>query len=144
MKNYQFSWRLFIIIVVIIAVVVFTVYSESQQTIACLACPVSYTGEKIGLNSLQVNSPTSIIIGITNTGSLNLGLASYYLKDTKGDMYWNQTGSVPFLGPGGVATVNLSLTGTLTGQPFQFQSRQTYTVELVTTRNNPFTYAFTA
>ncbi|HEV2120914.1 MAG TPA: hypothetical protein VGS11_12530 [Candidatus Bathyarchaeia archaeon] len=145
MKNYLFSWRLFIIVVVVIAVAVFTVYSESQQTVACLACPVSYTGkEQIGLNSVRVNSATSIILSVTNIGSLNIGLASYYLKDSKGDMYWNQTWLGPTLSPGGSVTVNLSLTGNLTGQPFQFQSGQAYTVELVTARNNPFTYTFTA
>ena len=59
-------------------------------------------------------------------------------------MYWNQTWPGPTLSLGGSVTVDLSLTGSLTGQSFQFRSGQAYTVDFVTARNNQITYTFTA
>ncbi|HZY48002.1 MAG TPA: hypothetical protein VFE96_09425 [Candidatus Bathyarchaeia archaeon] len=81
---------------------------------------------------------------ITNTGTVSVGLAEYIIKDSRGDTYINQTSSGPNLAPGYSATVRILLTGQLSGQPFQFQTGQTYSLQLVTKRNNPFPYTFTA
>ena len=149
MKNYQFSRKLFSTLVVVIVVLTLGLvwYAASQQTVACLSLscgPSTYSKESIALDSIHVNSPTNVTVALNNDGSWTWGLIEYSVKDSYGNMYSNSTWSGPTLSPGASTSVNILLTGKLSGQPFQLQSGHTYSVSLVTARNNQFTYSFTA
>ena len=130
---------------VVIGVVATIIYVQ-VSTIPCGCGPVTppQVNEKLSFNGVSVTSPTSIRLSIGDTGSTSIGLSGYYLKDSRGDIYLSQTWAGPTLSPDGSVTVGLSLTGSLSGQPFQFQSGQAYTVGLVTARNNQIPYNFTA
>jgi len=145
-KNYQFSWKLFSILMVVIVVLALGLflYAESQQTLACLCGPSPSQGtENIAFNSFHVNSPTNVTLTVSNVGTVNFALIEYSIKDSYGNTYSNTTWAGPTLSPGGSASVNILISGTLSGQPFQIQSGHTYSVIIVTARNNPFTYTFT-
>ena len=146
MKNYQFSLKLFTILLVVIVVFVLGLYWESQQPgLACLesSCGATpYGKEKISFSSADLNSPNNVTVTVSNTGSETLALAEYFVKDSSGNTYSNTTWAGPTLSPGASASVNILLTGQPMGQPFQFQSGHTYSVIVVTTRNNQFPFAF--
>lgn len=148
MKNYQFSLKLFTILAVVVVVLVFGLYWESQQNVlACLesSCGAnpSYGKEKISFSSAHVDSPNNVTVTLSNTGSETVALAEYFIKDSYGDTYSNTTWAGPTLNPGAGASVNILLTGQPMGQPFQFQSGHTYSVIVVTARNNQFPLTFT-
>ncbi len=149
MKNYQFSWKLFSILTVVIIVYTLglVLYAESQQTLACLMtdCGPSASGsrESIAFDSLHVKSPTNVTVTLRNAGSPTSALVEYFVKNSYGNTYSNTTWAGPTLFPGATASVNILLSGKLSGQPFQIQSGHTYSVIVVTARNNPFSYWFT-
>jgi hypothetical protein len=147
-KNYRFNWALGSVLVVVIIVLTLglVLYAESSQTLACLStgCGPTFTpGERIAFDSVHVNSPTNITATLSNAGSVSVALVEYFVKDSYGNMYSNTTWAGPTISPGATASANILLAGGLTGQPFQIQSGHTYTVTVVTARNNPFPYAFT-
>lgn len=148
-KNSNFGWALFSIMLFVIGIVATILYVQVSTT-PCGCGPVTpVVKEKLGFNNVSMTSPTSIRLSIANTGSVLISFYEYILQDSRGDGYTNNTWSEPYqsppsLSPGGALTEDLSLTGSLTGQSFQFQSGQGYTVELVTSRNNLFTHSFTA
>lgn len=149
MKNYQFSWKLFSILIVVTVVLTLGLvwYATPQQTLVCLSwnCgPSIYSKESIALDSIHVNSPTNVTVTLSNDATLTWALVEYSVKDSNGNMYSNSTWSGPTVSPGACSSVNVLLTGKLSGQPFQIQSGHTYSVSLVTARNNQFTYSFTA
>jgi len=143
-KTYRLVWASIAIVTFVLALAVGIVYLEPQPTLVCL-CPASLTNkENITISSFRVNSPTNVTVVLSNVGNVTSGLYEYIVKDTTGDNYFNSTLAWPTLAPGAVATVNILLSGKLTGQPFQFQSGQTYSVAVITGRNNQFTNTFTA
>jgi hypothetical protein len=147
-KNYEFSFKLFTIISVVIAVLVLGLYWESQQSVlGCFGvqCGVNpyYAKEKISFSSVLVDSPSNVTVTVSNTGSETSALAEYFVKDSSGNTYSNTTWAGPTVNPGASASVNILLTGQPMGQPFQFQSGHTYTLAVVTARNNQFSVTFT-
>lgn len=148
MKNYQFSWKLFTVLLVVIVALVLGLYWESQQPLlGCLesSCGVTpyYGKEKMSFSSPHVNSPNNVTVTLSSTGSETLALAAYFVKDSYGNAYSNTTWAGPTLNPGASASVNILLSGQPMGQPFQFQSGHTYSVIVVTARNYQFVIAFT-
>jgi len=145
MQGYQLGWkRLGILAAALSFVVLGTVYWEySNQSIVTLP-PITNGNEYISFVSSQINSPSNVSLTLRNVGSLTIGLAEYFVKDSNGSEYSNLTWRGPTIQPGAIASVNIVLAGQPSGQPFQIQNGHSYTITLVTARNNPFPYTFTA
>src|SRR6266571_2552216 len=157
--NRRFLIVLSVAIIGMVAAVGVFIYWQQANTLACLtvcgcgACQP--TGrEALNMVSFQLNSPTNVSLTVKNVGNLSLALQEYFVKDSAGDQWqsgnrWqNVTTSGPTLSPNMVATAivmigqscsSCSYTGT-SGAFSYFSSGKSYTVEVVTARNNQFTF----
>jgi len=104
--------------------------------------------EALSLDSYSFISSTNVTLYIRDTGSVNVILASYYVKDASGDQYAKTVWSGPNIPPSQVvATVFLIGSScsscTLVGTPFTFVAGYSYTIVVVTSRNNQFTFTIT-
>jgi hypothetical protein len=88
----------------------------------------------------QVNSPTNLTLNIRNTGEVGVSLNRYSVKDSIGNQYTEMNWTSPFVNPNQLAAINI----VIDGSAFTFQSHNTYTIALTTTRNNIFTFTITA
>jgi uncharacterized membrane protein len=104
--------------------------------------------ESLVLESYSFPSSTNATMYIRNTGTANVTFASYYVKDGSGNQYALTSWSGPNILPNNVAPT-IFLIGsscpscTLVGTPFMFQVGYTYTIVVVTTRNNQFSFVIT-
>ena len=134
-----------VIIVLTLGLVLYWV--ETSNTLACLStgCGPSPPPpvERIAFDSIHVNSPTNVTLTLSNAGTPTSALVEYFVKDSYGNMYSNTTWAGPTLSAGATVSVNILVSGKLSGQPFQIQSGHTYSIIVVTSRNNQFTYTFT-
>ncbi len=86
-----------------------------------------------------MNSPTNTSMKIMNTGPMSVAFVSYLVKDTYGQVYASANWSELSLSPNAVVTVNILIDG----KDFTFQSSSSYTIVLVTSRNNQFYFTVT-
>jgi len=102
--------------------------------------------ESMSLDSYSFNSSTSLDLYLRNTGSNNISLASYYVKDASGDQYFRNSWAGPTILPNQVASTlfvigsSCGSSCTLTGTAFTFVAGYSYTITVVTARNNQFTF----
>jgi hypothetical protein len=82
--------------------------------------------------SYTVNSPTNVTLKIINAGPSTVYLVAYFVKNPNGQWYNNTQWLGPTFSPNGIATVNFPIDG----NTFTFQSGYSYTVFVVTSRNN--------
>ena len=106
------------------------IYASSSQPRFCgsfgtMPCPGR---EDLSIISSTLNSPTNITIQIINTGSVQISLMSYYVKNANGQVYANSTWSGPTLPANAITPVNILIDGTA----FTFQARYTYNVIVIT------------
>ena len=127
MKSRQISWKLFSTLVVVTVALTVGLELYWDEHMGCTGpCPPNLIQERMAFNSVQVNSPTNATVSLSNAGSEVISLTAYYVKDSAGDKYSNSTWAGPTVVPSATASVNILLAGSLTGQPFQFRSGQTY------------------
>ena len=112
------------------------IYASSSQPRFCgsfgaMPCPGR---EDLSIISSTLNSPTNITIQIINTGSVQISLMSYYVKNANGRVYANDSWSGPTIAPNAIATTNILINGNV----FTFQSGSYYSITLITSRNNAF------
>ncbi len=107
---------------------------------------IVFTGrEALNLETYSFSSNTNATLYIRNTGTSTATMASYYVKDASGDTYENLTWSGPVISPNQVGTT-LILIGsscpncTLIGSAFTFTAGNSYTIIIVTSRNNQFVF----
>jgi hypothetical protein len=155
-----------LLMVVIVVVASVMVYAWSTGLLSALLVQNPVPKESMSMESNSFISPTNMTISIRNTGSVAISLTSYYVKDSNGYQYarlaWatdsgpkgaatnppvasiapNALGiaSAP-IGTGGAGQCGTSCS--LSGTAFTFTSGYSYTVTLVTARNNQFTYTVT-
>jgi uncharacterized membrane protein len=104
--------------------------------------------EALSLDSYSFGSSTNASMYIRNTGTVNVTLVSYYVTDSSGDQWALVSWSGPNIAPNTVSITNIligtscpSCTYTGTAGAFtQFNSGYSYTIKVVTTRNNQFTF----
>src|SRR5437762_1884637 len=103
--------------------------------------------ENFAFNTNNMN----LTLNVRNTGSVAIAFASYYVKDSNGNQYarlsWptDNAGKYPAaVNPNGLISVNIAISSacgsSCTGATYQFSSGLSYTVTLVTTRNNQFVW----
>jgi hypothetical protein len=106
------------------------------------------TQEKLNIDSSAFANSTSLVLYVRNTGTVTLTLTTYYVKDSNGDQYAMLSWSGPTINPNGVVAATITIGSncsgcTLSGSAFTFTAGYSYTVTLVTTRNNQFVNSFT-
>jgi hypothetical protein len=79
-------------------------------------------------------------LSVRNVGSVGISLYSYVVKDSVGNQYARMNWTTPFMNPNQLSAINI----TIDGSAFTFQSKNTYSIALTTTRNNIFTFTITA
>lgn len=144
-----------LLMVVIVVVASVMVYAWSTGLLGTLLVTPQTGKEALNIEgSASFTSNNSTILSIRNTGSASVTLVSYYVRDNSNNQYalttWN--------GPQGIApnalsqpTINIgkactgctyngaAYTATTAGL-FNFVSGNSYTVIVVTSRNNQFTF----
>ena len=96
--------------------------------------------ENLNVETSHVNSPTNMTLNIRNVGSVSTTFNSYIVKDSVGNQYTKSNWSGPTLNPNSLLAINI----VNDGSAFTFQSKSSYTVTLVTARNNLFSFTITA
>ena len=104
--------------------------------------------ENLNVESSAFVNSTSLTLYIRNTGTVAFTLTTYYVKDSNGDQYALVSWNGPTVNVNGLVAATITIGSncsgcTLTGSAFTFTSGYTFTVVLVTSRNNQFANSFT-
>jgi hypothetical protein len=154
-----------LLMVVIVVVASVMVYAWSTGLLGTLLV-TPQTGKESMISEFSgFNSNYNATLNLRNTGSVAITLSSYYVKDSAGNQ-WARTAwstdtaanhpSVNGIAPNGLGVVQI-LIGTLgtgsgqcnaasctsSGTAFTFANAGQYTVLIVTSRNNQFTFTVT-
>jgi len=146
-----------LLMVVIVVVASVMVYAWSTGLLGTLLVHPTTGQESLNYvaNSGAFSNSTSMTAYINNLGTANATLQTYYVKDASGNSYQYSyaTGAGPTIAPNaniaitfkiGVAGSGGSCSGcTLSGSAYTFTSGYSYTVLMITTRNNQFTFSVT-
>jgi len=142
-----------LLMVVIVVVAAVMVYAWSTGLLSSLLVQNPVPKETLNYDSFNYGPNSNITIFIRNSGSAGVTLQTYYVKDNSGNQYTSpSTWTAGPIAPNAVnATVVKIYTQCTTctysnGAPstgFQFISGNSYTITVVTTRNNQFTWSLT-
>jgi hypothetical protein len=152
----HFDKEFFVFAIFLFAATGFLFYWFSAFGGGCL-CPLIVTSqqrEALNIEDSKFLSDTNVTLAIRNTGTVISVFQAYYVKDNMGDKWQRNNWTPPgqSLAPNNLLWLNFTIgAGTggcgnacqYTGTPgafATFQSGQTYTVIVVTTRNNAFTF----
>ncbi len=86
------------------------------------------------MESYKINSPTNATLTILNNGELTVNFWYYNVSQSNGATFTHANWTEPMLAPNQAFDANILIAGA----PFTFQSGSSYTITVVTTRNNPF------
>jgi hypothetical protein len=100
-------------------------------------CPAH---EMMTMESYKVNSPTNATLTMRNTGWLSIGFSYYQVSQSNSAMFTHLNWTEPILPPNQA----LDATVVISGASFTFQPGTSYTITIVTLRNNPFTFTIKA
>ncbi len=144
-----------LLMVVIVVVAAVMVYAWATGLLSTLLVQNPVPKETLNVESFTYNSNNmNLTLSVRNTGSVAIAFSSYYVKDSSGNQYarlnWptDAAGKYPAsVSPNGLVTVNIAISSacgsSCTGATFTFSSGLSYTVTLVTTRNNQFSWSGT-
>ena len=135
-----------LLLVVIVVVMTVIVYSWSLGVFGSVL-PAPPTGREIltienqGFDSTNMN----MTLYLRDTGSTPTTLASYYVQDQNGNQYSRTAWPNNPTQPGSLAKVFILINTACsscghTGASFQFQAGNSYTITLITQRNNQFSF----
>ena len=137
---------LMVVIVVAASVMVF-VYATGLFT--ALTQPPNLQKEALSLefSSFGPNNPTyNVALYLRNTGSVPISLVGYYVKDSTSSQYAKTT----WIGPPSITPTTLgqaqilissACSCTNTGTTFTFSTGNSYTITLLSSRGNTFSYS---
>ena len=138
-----------LLLVVIVVVMTVIVYSWSQGVFGAIL-PAPPTGREILTIETQGfdTSNMKLTLYLRNTGSTPTTLASYYVQDQNGNQYARTSWTVPAAPPASIVNgtgvflpINTACSScTHTGSAFTFQAGNSYTITLITQRNNQFSF----
>jgi len=142
-----------LLMVVIVVVASVMVYAWSTGLLGTLLVHPTTGQENLNYitNSGAFSSNSSVTAYINNLGTSNATLQTYYVKDANGNSYqYNyNTGTGPTIAPNTSVAISFPIGGscpscTLTGSAYVFKSGYSYTVLMITSRNNQFTFSVAA
>ena len=103
--------------------------------------------EALNLENYSFTNNTMAVLYIRNTGSITVSLVTYYVKDASGDTYSNTAWIGPTISVNALAQANFDINTagnhcgcTLSGTAFTFVAGNSYTITVVTARNNQFIF----
>ena len=154
-----------LLMVVIVVVASVMVYAWSTGLLGTLLVTPTTGKEVLTIENSAFNSNTNLTLDIRNAGSASVTLSSYYVKNATGGQWsrlnWQTTGfNVPAaIAPNALGILYVTIGGgtgggsggacgssycTQTGSGFTaFTSGYQYTIVVVTSRNNQFSFAVT-
>jgi hypothetical protein len=141
-----------LLMVVIVVVASVMVYAWSTGLLGTLLVHPTTGQESLNYvtNSGAFGSSTNMTAYINNLGSANTTLVTYYVKDANGNSYqYNYaTGAGPTIAPNKSVAISFPIGAScascsLTGTAYTFTSGYAYTVLMITSRNNQFTFSVT-
>jgi hypothetical protein len=141
-----------LLMVVIVVVASVMVYAWSTGLLGTLLVQPNVGKEALGLDTAAAfSSGTNVTLFLRNQGSVPVSLQSYYVKDAIGNQYQLTTGwagAPSAVNPNAVVPTNLLIGAScsgcvLTGSAFTFTAGNSYTILIVTTRNNQFSFTAT-
>ena len=137
-----------LLLVVIVVVMSVIIYSWSLGVLGNVLPPPPNGKEILTLENQSFNTQnTNMTLYLRNTGTATTTLVSYYVQDLNGNQCskatsWN-SGPIPptQLGKAYIAVPQPPSTYCAwTGTPFTYQSGNSYTITLITSRNNQFSF----
>ena len=137
-----------LLLVVIVAVMAAIVFTWSHGVFGSILPAPTNGHESLVLENQGYNTANnSTTLYLRNIGNIPTTLASYYIQDSNRDQCAKPTGWTqgPYA-PSQLAIVQLSIPSppstycTWTGTPFTFQPGNTYTVIVVTSHNDQFSF----
>ena len=139
------SALLLVVIVVVMSVIVFVWSTGALGSI--LPAPTGGNEVLVFENAAYNPANNNVTVYLRNTGSATIKLVSYYVQDPNGDQCAKTSGWTegPY-NPTTLLQVPLGIPSppsaycTWTGTPFIFQPGNTYTVVVVTSHNNQFSF----
>jgi FlaG/FlaF family flagellin (archaellin) len=144
-----------LLMVVIVVVAAVMVYAWATGLLSALLVQNPVPKESMNFESFAFNvNNQNLTLSVRNTGSVAIAFASYYVKDSNGNQYarlnWptDAGGKYPAsINPNGLVSANIAISTacgpSCTGATYQFSSGLSYTVTVVTTRNNQFVWTGT-
>ncbi|TMI20731.1 hypothetical protein E6H31_08415 [Candidatus Bathyarchaeota archaeon] len=126
---------------------VYTIFLTSARNILYkfTATYPSTTREGLLLESYTFTSGTNLTLFIRNLGNISVTFTSYYVKDSSGNQYALTTWAGPTINPNNTAPAVILIGSscpacTLVGTAFTFTPGFSYTIVIVTARNNQFSF----
>jgi hypothetical protein len=140
-----------LLMVVIVVVAAVMVYAWSTGLLGTLLVNPNNNKEgPLSADSFAFTGLNNVTIYIRNSGSSNVTLGGYYVTDSSQNTWQLLSWSGPTIAPNKAVAANVLIncgsscqyTGT-SGAFNSFNSGYSYTVKVVTTKNNPFTFTVT-
>jgi len=143
-----------LLMVVIVVVASVMVYAWSTGLLGTLLVQPQTGKEAMNMDSYSFGNSTQLTMYLRNSGTASISLQSYYVKDSSSNQWQNTAFTAGPIAPNAVLSVTLGITTgngcgsscvyTGTAGGFQtFQSGYQYTILVVTTRNNQFSFSVT-
>ncbi len=138
-----------LLMVVIVVVAAVMVYAWSTGLLSSLLVQNPVPKETLNYDSFNYGPTSNITIFIRNSGSATVSLQTYYVKDNSGNQYTSpSTWTAGPIAPNAVNATVIKIGTTLcpqctysgAGTGYTFVSGNSYTITVVTTRNNQFTW----
>ena len=114
--------------------------------------PVTTGREALNMEAYSFNSTnTNAILDLRNTGTVSLTLASYYVKDASGNQWARTSWAGPSINPNALGIAGIAIGSACgscvysgsSGAFNQFAAGNSYTITVVTARNNQFSFTVT-
>ena len=139
-----------LLMVVIVVVASVMVYAWSTGLLGTLLVQPNVGKEALTMDTFAFPGNNNVTLTLRNAGTVGISFASYYVKNATGTTF-TQSGYTwgPTIQPNTPGLANLGITaccggaGSFSTSSFYFVSGNSYTVTLVTSRNNQFTFTVT-
>ena len=136
-----------LLMVVIVVVASVMVYAWSTGLLGTLLVQPNVGKEALNMNTYSFPTNNNVTLILQNSGSVAVTFTTYYVKNSTGTT-WTQSsyGWAPTIQPNQPGTVQIGLNGSggsFSTSSFYFVSGNSYTVTMVTSRNNQFQFTVT-
>ncbi|TMI08034.1 hypothetical protein E6H34_06500 [Candidatus Bathyarchaeota archaeon] len=134
-----------LLMVVIVVVASVMVYAWSTGLLGTLLVQPNVGKEALNLNTASFPTNYNVTLIAQNSGTVATTFTTYYVKNATGTT-WTQTAWswAPTIQPNSPGTIQIGLNvagGSYSTSTFYFVPGNSYTVTLVTSRNNQFTFS---
>ena len=140
MKERTRSILIVALVGLITAAATYAVLIVANQPISLFSCGPCLGSEALNMETYRVNTPTNLTMNIRDTGSAAISLVAYYVANSNQRQYSTIAWSGPTVVPNALIPINIIIDGTA----FTFQSGNSYTIVITTSRNNQFTFTIYA